>query len=104
VTVIDHEPSGWFLVRDGVRLLFDVNCSHGAVSYPFLMELNDAEKQVHAARGHAFLSELAEKIQHSAPGVIGNVSPFRGRNLQGPDRSGVDELTTAWVKGRSGAL
>jgi hypothetical protein len=100
--VIDHEPSCWFLVQDGARLLLDVNCSHGAVSYPFSMELNAAEKQGHSTRGHDFLSELAEKIQYSAPGVIGNASPFRDRNLPSTDRLRVDELTTAWAKGQRG--
>src|SRR6478609_781781 len=41
--VIDHEPSSWFLVRDGERLFLDVNCSHGAVSYDFAMELDQRE-------------------------------------------------------------
>ena len=101
--VIDHEPSSWFLVRDGLRLLLDVNCSHGAVSYSFLMELNAGEMQAHATRGHDFLSELAERIQGSGPGVIGNASPFRDRNLPAADHMRVDEVTIAWVKRNSGA-
>ena len=100
MTVIDQEPSGWFLVRDGERLLLDVNCSHSAVSYQFLMELNGVEREAYAARGHSFMSELAEKVQYSAPGVIGNVSPYRERNLRGADRSKVDEVTITWVKER----
>jgi len=104
VTVIDHEPSGWFLVRDGERLLLDVNCSHSAVSYPFLMALNETERDAYAARGHAFISELADRIQYSAPGVIGSVSPYRDRDLRGEDRSTVDEVTIAWIKEHRGAL
>ncbi len=104
MTVIDYEPSGWFLVRDGERLLLDVNCSHSAVSYGFSMELNERESQGYAAGGHKFLSELAEKIQYSAPGVIGNVSPYRERRLQGADLSKLDEVTIAWVQEHRDAL
>jgi|SRR6476619_4978542 len=104
MTVIDHEPSGWFLLREGERLMLDVNCSHGAVSYQFLMELNGAERAAYAARGHSFLSELAEKVQDSAPGAIGNISPYRERNLRGAVRSWVDEVAIAWTRERDGAL
>jgi len=104
MTVIDHEPSGWFLVRDGMRLLLDVNCSHSAVSHQFLMQLNDVERDAYAARGHEFLSELAEKVQASAPGVIGTASPYRARNLGGADSTRVDAVTIAWLKERRDAL
>jgi hypothetical protein len=104
VTVIDHEPSAWFLVQDGERLLLDVNCSHGAVSYPFLMALDEAEREAYAARGHSFISELANKIQYSAPGVVGSVSPYRDRDLRGSERLTVDEVTIAWIREHRGAL
>jgi hypothetical protein len=104
MTVIDYEPSGWFLVRDGERLLLDVNCSHSAVSYGFSMELNECESLGYAAAGHKFLSELAEKIQYSAPGVIGNVSPYRERRLQGEDLSRLDEVTITWMQEHRDAL
>ena len=104
MTVVDHEPNGWFLVRDGERLLLDVNCSHSAISYQFLLELNTSERAAYAARGHIFISELAMKVQDSAPGAIGNASPYRERNLRGADQLMVDEVTIAWVKGRGGAF
>lgn len=98
MTVVDHEPHGWFLVQDAERLLLDVNCSHGAVSYQFLMELNEFERAAYAARGHIFIAELARQVQDSAPGVIGNASPYRDRILRGADQLMVDEVTMAWVK------
>jgi hypothetical protein len=100
MTVIDHEPSGWFLLQDGERLLLDVNCSHSAVSYQFLMELDQAERAAYGARGHAFMSELAERVQYSTAGVAGNFSPYRERNLQGADRAAVDAVAIAWLKER----
>jgi hypothetical protein len=104
MTVVDHEPHGWFLVGDGEPLLLDVNCSHGAISYQFLMELKESERATYAARGHIFISELARKVQDSALGVIGNASPYRERNLRGADQLMVDEVTIAWVKESGGAL
>ena len=104
MTVLDHEPSGWFLVADGERLLLDVNCSHGAVSHQFLMELNASERAAYEARGHSFISELASKIQDSAPGAAGSASPYRERNLAVADQRRVDQVTIAWMKARSGAL
>ena len=103
MNVIDHEPSAWFLVRDGERLLLDVNCSHSAASYPFLMALNETEREAYATRGHTYISELADKIQYSGPGVIGSVSPYRDRDLRGSDRVTVDEVTIAWIKEHRGA-
>jgi len=100
MTVVDHEPSQWFLVKDSERLLFDVNCSHGAISYEFLMELNASEREGYTLRGHQFLSDLAEKIQDSAPG---SVSPYRERALPESDRGQVNEATITWMKGRAGA-
>jgi hypothetical protein len=100
--VVDHEPSGWFLLMDGDRVLLDVNCSYGAVSYPFLMELSESERAAYAASGHAFISKLAEQIQHSAPGVIGNASTYRERSLGSADRLAVDQVTIAWLKARAG--
>src|SRR4051812_32888490 len=101
MTVIDHDPSAWFLVRDGMRLLLDVNCSHSAVSYPFLMELNAEETQAYAERGRDFLVGLAEKIQGLGPGLVGNPSPFRGRNLPAADRMRVDAVTIALARPKS---
>jgi hypothetical protein len=104
MTVIDHEPGGWCLVADGERLLLDVTCHHSAASYLFLMELNDAERTAYSAHGHDLLSQLAEQIHYSAPGVIGNGPPYGGRNLRGEDRARVDEAKTAWGKEHYGAL
>lgn len=79
--VRDHEPQWWFLLEDGERLLFDVNCSHGAVSYSWLMALNTEETAKFKATGKAFLNELAKEVQWSAPGVRGSTSAFLGRNI-----------------------
>ncbi len=104
MTVVDHEPYGWFLVRDGARLLLDVHCSHSAVDYSFLVELNDAEVNEYRAQGREFLSRLAHQIHYSAPGVRGSVSPYLDRRVVGEDRARVDEATISWVEERRNAL
>ncbi len=102
--VIGHEPSGWFLVEEGKRFLLDVNCSHGAVSYDFAMELSDAEMNEYLRQGSKFISELAEQIQYSAPGVRGNTSSFRDRLLAGPRRDKMNTVIATWLKEQKSAL
>ena len=104
MTVIDHEPHGWFLLRDEVRILLDVHCSHSAADYSFLVELNDIELQEYRAQGREFISQLAHQIHYSAPGALGSVSPYLDRRVMGEDRERVDEATIAWVKEHRGAL
>jgi hypothetical protein len=104
MTVVDHEPYAWFLVRDGARLLLDVHCSHSAADYSFLVELNDAEENEYRAQGREFLSGLAHQIHYSAPGVRGSVSPYLDRRVVGEDRARVDEAAIAWVEERRNAL
>lgn len=79
--VVDGVHAGWYLLRRDTHLFFDVNCSHGAFSYSFIMQLNDAEIAAYRAQGRAFLDRFAEEIHYSMPGVIGNSSPFAHRNL-----------------------
>jgi hypothetical protein len=68
VHVIDHEPQGWFLFKDGIALLIDVNCSHGAVGYSIMIQLNAEEEFEYSLKGHAFLNWLAQAVQDSGPG------------------------------------
>lgn len=84
--------------------MLDVHCSHCAVDYSFLVELNDAESPEYRAQGRAFISQLAHQIHYSAPGVLGNVSRYRDRRVMGEDRERLDEAAIAWVKERRGAL
>ncbi|WP_431103988.1 hypothetical protein [Roseateles noduli] len=96
--VLDHEPQLWFLVGEKDSLLFEVTCSHGAVDYIVTLALNDAERQAYAARGHAYLNELAEAIHFSAPGVRGSVSPYRDRKLDSLRSNRVSEAVRDWLK------
>lgn len=100
MVVLDHEPQWWFLLQDGERLLFDVNCSHSAASYSWLMALNQEEVARFRAKGRAFLSELAEEIQWTAPGIRCSTSVFLGRNISQTHGKSVTEAVQEWrVKG-----
>ena len=97
--VLDREPQWWFLLQDGEALLFDVNCSHSAVSYSWLMALNAEETARFKLDGRQFLNELAEEVQHSAPGARGSTSAFLGRNISGTRGQAVSEAVEAWLAG-----
>jgi hypothetical protein len=79
--VIDMEHWRWILLRDGGHFYLDVVCSHSACDYPFLMKLNEEEVRQFEERGRGFLHELAHQVHYSAPGVKGNRSPFKGRDV-----------------------
>ena len=98
--VIDHGPYAWFLLRDGDALLLDAHCSHSAVDYSWLVELNAAERAAYAECGRAWLDEFAQAIHYSAPGVIGNRSPYRDRRVEAARGRQVSETIAAWVKAR----
>mgnify|MGYP003422809230 CR=1 FL=1 len=98
--VLDHEPHWWFLLQDGETLLLDVHCSHSAVDYSWVMTLNSDEAAQFKSTGRAFLTQLAERVQWSAPGIRGSTSPFRGRNLSRTHDRAVSEAIKAW-RGKS---
>ena len=99
MTVVDHEPHWWFLLKDGDTLLFDVNCSHGAVSYSWLMALNTGEAAQLESSGRAFLNRLAEDVQCSAPGIRGSTSVFLGRSISQARDEAVSAAVKVWRAG-----
>jgi hypothetical protein len=99
--VLDQEPWCWTLGQDGDELVFDVNCSHSAVSYSFLIALDAAETAHFRDEGRAYLTKLAEGIQMSAPGVRGNASPYLNRRLSAQRDEAFTEAVKAWRAGFS---
>ena len=88
--VLAHNPSGWFLVQDGRRLLFDVNCSHSAFGFSRVFELSEGERTDYGKRGSAFLDDLAEKVQYHAMDL------FAIRHLGADIERAVTEAVSAW--------
>jgi hypothetical protein len=96
--VVDEGPAAWFLLRDGERWLLDVNCSHSAVTYGWVMALTAQELADYEAGGRAFLDVLAADVHQTAPGVLGSGSPYRGRDLgRGLDKA-VGAAVAEWRK------
>lgn len=67
------------------------------------MALDADEMQAYETRGHAYLTELADRIQYSAPGVAGSASPYAARNLSTSDGARVNGVTIEWIKARDRA-
>ncbi|MGD7706535.1 hypothetical protein [Microlunatus sp. Y2014] len=82
---VDHEPGGWFLLeQQGVLYLDARYVVSSMVDDSALIRLDDAEVEAHRAGGHAYLSELARRINDDGPHREN--SPYRGRDLyRGPD-------------------
>lgn len=65
---VDHEPGSWFLVEDDGVLYLDARYSYSAlIDDSALIRLDDTELRRYREGGHAYLSELAQGIHHSAP-------------------------------------
>ena len=94
--VVDHEPHFWFLLREDGSLFLDVACEHSAVSYNVLIQLNDEETARYSKYSRQYLSELAESIHYSAPGVRGSTSLYKSRNVSSKYDAQVMAAVTAW--------
>src|SRR4051812_13975507 len=81
--VRDHAPQHWFLFEEAGTLYLDVNCSHSAFGYTFMVELNAEEAARYRVEGRAFLDWLAGRIQDTAPNLSVSTSPYKGRDVSG---------------------
>jgi hypothetical protein len=62
MTVIDHEPRAWFLLREGAALYLDVNCRSTRAGYSVLIKLNaDEAASVGGATPRDALAALVEQ-------------------------------------------
>jgi hypothetical protein len=103
MTVIDHEPARWFLVRNDDRLYLDLNCSYSSVSYSFLLELNEGEINAYETEGRVFLSNLADKINNSAFGSALKISSYRDRHIHSETGEQVNAAISRWINARGKA-
>lgn len=98
--VLDHEPQCWFLLEDDGDLYLDANCNHSFIGYDFLLRLNSEELAKYRAKGHAYLSWLADDIQNSAPILTVSKSLYKGRDLSGDFTEQVMAAVIAWREGK----
>jgi hypothetical protein len=82
--------------RRADRLLLDVACQSSAVGYSVLIELNDEERALYAARGRPYLLELAEAVSLSAPHVGDSRSTYGARDIS--RRAGMEAEVLAAVR------
>lgn len=94
---VDHEPGTWFLVEEDGILYLDARYSYSAViDDSALVRLSDAEITAYRDGGHAYLTDLARRIHHSAP--YRDDSKFYSRNLfRGPDGSRLRDAVAAAI-------
>jgi hypothetical protein len=88
--VIKHRPNSWFLMEDGPKLLFDVNCSYSAFGYSRVIELSESERSLYQERDVAYLDELADKVQYHG------LTVFAVRHLGPEVEAAVTEAVKAW--------
>ncbi|MBV9868877.1 MAG: hypothetical protein JO316_26320 [Abitibacteriaceae bacterium] len=73
--VIDHEPGAWFLLQDDNDYFLDVNCDRAMVSFSVTIKLNEAERQLYASEGRAYIVALADE-------VLGRSDPLDPRDIR----------------------
>lgn len=96
MTVVDHEPSEWFLLAKGDDLFLDARYTHGwgKADYNALIQLTPQEKAVYEDRGHDVAHSLARGIGDPR----GEDSPWRSRDLyQGPEERNLQAQVSAAV-------
>ena len=92
--VIDHAPHGWFLLEEDGALFLDVNCSHSAVSYNFVLQLDAQERSAYKDEGRAFIGRLATAVQDSGPHL--STSRFHERNMSNAHSDNVTAAIERW--------
>src|ERR1041384_2579187 len=99
--VVDEENYRWLLLTEDGQLYLDAMCSHSAVDYLFLLRMNEEEVALFRDRGRSYLDDLAYRIHYSAPGVIGNKSPYKSRTLvMTAERQRADAAISHWQAGQ----
>ena len=94
--VLDHEPQGWYLLKDEQGLYLDVNCNHSFAGYSFMMRLDFDEAKKYLRQGRHYLNQLAQAVQKSAPGVAGNQSPYKDRMAPSEVNDKANEAIRQW--------
>lgn len=80
IEILDDEPGRWFLVSIGGELHLDARYSYSAlIDDSALLRLDEGELARYRDGGHAFLSELAERVHMNGP--YRPESPYYARDL-----------------------
>lgn len=94
--VIDHQPGGWFLLRDGAHHYLDVNVHQPMVGTSILLQL-DADEETELILGRPFVEYLAARINYWS-------GQYQARNVTGPVAEEADRAIRRWLgSGRTGS-
>ncbi|MGA4081093.1 hypothetical protein ACI2VA_04250 [Ralstonia nicotianae] len=94
--VLDYGPQAWYLLRDEQELYLDVNCNHSFVGYSFTMQLNREEAAKYQRHGRAYLDQLAQAVQYSAPGVSASQSIYKDRLVEPEVSARANDAIRLW--------
>ncbi|WP_296223238.1 hypothetical protein [Ralstonia sp. UBA689] len=96
MNVLDHEPQGWYLLKDEWGLYLDVNCNHSFAGYSFMMRLDFDEATKYLRQGRRYLNQLAQAVQKSAPGISGSQSPYKDRMAPSDVNARANDAIRQW--------
>lgn len=91
LSVLDHAPHDWYLLRSAEDYFLDVNCSASWLGYSLLIRLDAAERAELLAGGRAACDALAERLR-------GTASPSHPRDLSRDYGDAVHEAIARWRK------
>lgn len=80
-------------------MYLDVNCNHSFAGYSFTIQLNSDEAAKYRRKGRAYLDELAQAIQYSAPGVLGSRSIYKDRLAPSDVTAQINDAIRLWQAG-----
>ncbi|MBN6149383.1 hypothetical protein JR065_03460 [Xanthomonas sp. AmX2] len=89
LSVLDHAPHDWYLLRAGEDYFLDVNCSASWLGYSLLIRLDAAERAAVLDGGHAACNALAEHVRFTA-------TPSHPRDLSREYDDAVRDAIARW--------
>ncbi|MEB1529712.1 hypothetical protein [Xanthomonas sp. WHRI 7945] len=95
LSVLDHAPHDWYLLRSAEDYFLDVNCSASWLGYSLLIRLDAAERANVMAGGRGACDTLAERVRDTA-------SPSHPRDLSGDYGEAVRDAIARWRKDAEG--
>ncbi len=87
--VIDDQPGGWFLLRDGAHHYLDVNVHLPLVDTSILLQLDDVE-EAELILGRPFVDYLAAKVNFWS-------DRYQSRNVTGPRADEAHQAIMRWI-------
>ena len=88
--VTDHQPGGWYLLRDGAHHYLDVNVHLPLVDTSILIQLNE-EEETESILGRVYIDYLAARVNYWS-------SQYQARNITGPVAKEAHQAIMRWLE------